>query len=449
MDEKHLINKFLEFEETNKLFDIKVRGFQVWAFVRFSVYFQLIEEEFKTGKPHNKQTRTSKFCNYIANSFTAFFLHNPIFFLKKKECIFFNHSRRFFFNNKWEEPYTDQFLLKMDKRDFYIFEAPSLEKHSKNVLVPHNRKYLDTINLICTVYARIFSKSNHFKKHEYEKLKTIEKLIFSTFNFQISISEIEYNFFYLKIYKKILRYIVKKIQPKVIYQVVYYNPINMLVNQIATELGIPTVEFQHGTMGHYHIAYNIKSTEQQDWLPKKIWFFNEFWKDSIRLPIKEEDKIIYGNPYLENVKQSYARKSVKDHSIKMILFISQGTIGDKLAALALDISKKLNNKIFKLIFKLHPSEYPDWRRRYPELSNSNIEVVDNNQTHLYEYFAKSDIQIGVYSTAIYEGLEFGLKTFILKAYGWQYMEELIRNHSVSLIEKSDDVLQTIISNKND
>lgn len=50
---------------------------------------------------------------------------------------------------------------------------------------------------------------------------------------------------------------------------------------------------------------------------------------------------------------------------------------------------------------------------YPDLEQSGIEVIDNYKTELYYLFAISTYQVGALSsTAIFEGLYFGLQTFI-------------------------------------
>lgn len=95
-----------------------------------------------------------------------------------------------------------------------------------------------------------------------------------------------------------------------------------------------------------------------------------------------------------------------------IIFVSQGTIGNKLSRLAVDLCERLKDGEYKIIYKLHPEEYMGWKTRYPWLAESKIQVIDSLEHNIYEYFAGCDIQIGVYSTAIYEGMGFGLKTYI-------------------------------------
>ena len=50
------------------------------------------------------------------------------------------------------------------------------------------------------------------------------------------------------------------------------------------------------------------------------------------------------------------------------------------------------------------------------------------------YFNIASYQVGVYSTALFEGLRYGLKTFIFKTYGHEQMEKIYKNGYATLVE---------------
>ena len=58
---------------------------------------------------------------------------------------------------------------------------------------------------------------------------------------------------------------------------------------------------------------------------------------------------------------------------------------------------------------------------------------------LYEIFARSRWQVGVYSTALYEGLYFGVASFILNTSGSEKMERLINLGHARLISSAKDI----------
>ena len=96
-----------------------------------------------------------------------------------------------------------------------------------------------------------------------------------------------------------------------------------------------------------------------------------------------------------------------------------------------------------MIYKLHPSEYADWKTRYPWLRESSVEVIDDPRRSIYELFAGTDAQVGVYSTALFEGLAFGLPTFIAKIPGWADMEILIQRNLATLVSNADELVNCL------
>ena len=65
---------------------------------------------------------------------------------------------------------------------------------------------------------------------------------------------------------------------------------------------------------------------------------------------------------------------------------------------------------------------------------------------LYELYPEVDYQIGVFSTAIYEGLGYGIKTFIYKINGWKNVYSLNQNQGVKFIKDYQELIEII--NKN-
>ena len=107
---------------------------------------------------------------------------------------------------------------------------------------------------------------------------------------------------------------------------------------------------------------------------------------------------------------------------------------------------KLSRKIktgYKIVYKLHPFEFDTWFEDYPWLAESNIEIVGLKGKNLYQLFAESEIQVGVYSTALFEGLSFGVRTFILDEKGIEYMQYLIENENATIVSNVQDFLKKL------
>ena len=63
--------------------------------------------------------------------------------------------------------------------------------------------------------------------------------------------------------------------------------------------------------------------------------------------------------------------------------------------------------------------------------NHNIKIRTN--INLHERLAISEYQAGVYSTSLYEGVEFNCKTILLDIPGIEYMEKFIKKYKPIII----------------
>ena len=96
-------------------------------------------------------------------------------------------------------------------------------------------------------------------------------------------------------------------------------------------------------------------------------------------------------------------------------------------------------------YKLHPSEYNIWKE-YPDLCRlaevANVEILDSD-VDLYSLFATSFYQIGVFSTAIYEGIGMGCKTVLLNLPGVEYMDDLVASSLAVLLTPGEKLSTTL------
>ena len=221
------------------------------------------------------------------------------------------------------------------------------------------------------------------------------------------------------------------------------------------------------------INYEIKEIE---YFPDKILSFGDYWQNSSYFPIDKENIISMGFPYFEENSKTYMKmaenkdvpeeekeekKEQENENQKQMLFISQGVIGKYLSKLAYETANSLNgddgtknNQNYNFIYKLHPGEYGTWKENYDYLTKAaqkyeNFNVIDESKPPLYELFAKSHYQIGAFSTAIYEGLAFNCKTFIIDVPGVEYLDDLIEKNIVKKVKNSEELIDYIIKDEND
>jgi hypothetical protein len=445
MNNKSIIYNFINFESENKLFNLEIRTIKFWSLIRNPIYELITNQNKVIELAHgwNKKPTLKKKISLKLKQLKNIWKFNPYFYKKQKDFIILNHYRKVKNNIFFNCLYTDLINNEFQKSSV-IIEEPYLEKHYKNM---DNQEilYTDMINFQLEFY-RFFTMFK-FSEEEKETFLQVLKKINESFKTNISrktflnlvVKRILTYKFYRKTYKKLLI----RIKPKIIIEVVSHLNSRFAINSVAKELGIPTVELQHGTMGKYHIAYNFKEISNISTFPDYVFTFGQFWKDTTSLPIKDENIKVVGWPYFEEkVKLNLKKeKIIKTH--KIILFISQGTIGKDLSLKAAELAKIIPNN-YKIIYKLHPGEYNKWSEEYPYLMNSRINVIDHNTYDMHHYFAQADVQVGVYSTAIFEGLAYYLPTYIFPFYGHEYLEELVEKKIVEIVLSAEKLLNLIM-----
>ena len=197
----------------------------------------------------------------------------------------------------------------------------------------------------------------------------------------------------------------------------------------AKKLKIKVVELQHGTFSKYHLGYSFPNTKNKTYFPDEFYVWNDYWKNIITLPISEKNIVIYPFKYLQNEKEKYLLNKKNKNSL---IIFGQGGITEKMA------EKIINNidyfKKYNMTFKLHPNEY-NMISRYPKLNQLkkiyNVKIVKD--IDLYKNLASFEFQAGVFSTVLYEGIEFNCKTILLDLPGIEYMSKFITKYNPKII----------------
>ncbi len=442
------IADFLQIEKKYDLYHQEIDGIQPWQFYRMGFWnYQICSDLLGLSENIVRQKKVELIHKKLIRAFKLLFMRNR---LKQADLLFLAHERRVRNGEYFECVYTDRLAKKYSSN--VVLERPYRKEHLRPVEV-RNIFYTDFIGIKEKVYYTFHSKC---KTGKYKNiLKQIERKYKDAL---VEISQIYQIYLdYQKAYERLAKIvleniimkreynkIIKKVSPKIIVEAVYYNSYCMVVNELAKQKGIPTVELQHGTMHSAHAAYQFPdgcgAIEQ---FPDYVYVFSEYWKKCAHLPIAEDHIIITGYPYFERQLNKYKTGCDKGDRIN-IIFVSQGTVGKELSRLAADLYDLLDKNRYHIIYKLHPGEYAEWKERNPWLLKNDIEVVDSLEHNIYEYFARCHIQVGVYSTAIYEGLGFGLTTYIYNIAHADTMVELCEQGYAAYVNNAEELYQDIV-----
>jgi hypothetical protein len=427
-------------ESEYDLFDRTVDGIRYWERIRNDVYDNICESvgvfgeaNFEPGDSWNDRFRGL----YLL--FRNAIVRNP-YLTNQHECLFYSHPRRKKLDDgTWWDLYTDPILEEVD------FDAASFEyDHELEHYTPartQGLRYTDLIEYSGTVYKKLSRYSLPDTEARY--LSEVEDKFESIFGIEVNVleavrSELVERRLLVPLYERLLA----RVKPKVVVIVVSYGKESFI--EACQNVGVPVVELQHGSISKYHCGYSFPPGRQKDTFPDYFLTFGPFWKNRLHFPIDEENVYDVGYPYLEWKSSELKRESCDklEKSDQSVLFISQGTIGGKLSKFAAKVADSIGED-HSLVYKLHPDEYSIWERKYPWLVDSEIEVHADDSTSLYELFSRVDALVGVYSTAVYEGLYFDLDTFVVNMDGKCYIQDLIDEGVVTSVSSPSDLISNL------
>ncbi|WP_138239569.1 hypothetical protein [Mariprofundus erugo] len=425
-----IFHEFRTLEDNLGLFNLKIKGVNVWDLVRFQVFEKIIREKgvfesrpvkvvkHEHGKSPKEKIRPIEWL-----------LKSPIF-QGRKDFYFFSAASSFRRNggdNKAWDIYFDHLIDSIGPESCLLIE--SLDTADSN---PHTKNVMYT-NLLDGVIRRFGCSLFRvkFSDFEVELLDGIDAEIQKMFcvraNFPSMVSSaISYHLTNLFFYKKLL--LIKS--PKAVFLISSYGREYLI--DACRQLSIPVIEIQHGVISPFHLGYSYPEGGKKVLFPDYFLTMGKYWEKSIRFPIDDVNIITLGAPYISSEMHG-VRKGKKN-----ILFVSQWSVGTKLSLFAMELSLRLG-KEYNLYYKLHPCEYDTWRDRYPYLEQANINVVQNDDVSLSELFSECAFQVGVYSTAVFQGIAMGCKTYLVNLPGVEHMNDLVKIGIVKLVDHPSQV----------
>lgn len=433
----NLLTQFEEFEQDNKLFNITVEEIPIWERIRNTVWNRI---RFKnTQNIQEDGTNLMNFFDRIHMMGKNTIFKNPYLSDRADVLIYGTGRRRLEPNGKYWDIYFDP--IYEGGLNNYVHLEPARQESNNCPKQTDKIRHTDLIGSGSKIPLKFGLKEPEIPDEVQDKLVEIMKRMSIRFNVKINLCSLVYNSLYLRkpkswLYDKLL----KIIDPKVFVIVCSYGKETLI--EVAKSLDIPVIELQHGIISEHHLGYSYKNATKK-MFPDYLLVWGDIWRESADIPLPNDRIISTGYPYLDKQKANYRSVS----STKQIIFLSQASVGDELSKLAVKLSQ-YDDIGYNIIYKLHPNEYKNWEDRYPRLSEADLRVIGENGPELYNLFAKSSIQVGVYSTALFEGIAFGLSTYVYKIAGWEYVKNLVSESSVQTFS-SDKELISLLQNVRD
>lgn len=405
--------EFSRFEEESRFFEFDIRGFQIWDFIRRSVYYSIIET--KNSFAFHKASGFGRYFRYFYEIllWLLFAAHDfwSSLFTNQYDILIVGYDRENKIDGKSVNIsfYPVINALKDKYRILYIDPTPLLRgsgsKYGCDII--KSRRYHIADRLALMFFC--------FNDKEKQILEHINNAIRVRFGIDINVTAIAKNIFAFEIirYKRYLR-LIRRYRPAVVCYADDGNQKGLITAAHRTH--IPSVDFQHGQTNPYDILYGYPTSVRNkkfESCSDYVFTFGEFWHRMYNMRI---EKRAVGFPYINIKKKEIAAERLPHHKNKEknIIIITDQYLREIYVDIALKLCAALSDHMF--FFKLRVDDFQDWQSRYPDNFGTipNLLVIDNHDLSLYEIFSVCSYAIGVTSTALYEGLTFGLTTFIWK-----------------------------------
>jgi len=432
-----ITDAFLDMELKLSLFDRTIDGVYFWERIRFGTHRRILEGMGAIRSPHEQAERTlwSRW-RQAFRSIGNIVARNPLL-CGRKDIMFFGHPRRKLgHDGKWWDIYCDPIIRDLQYTSvllegFYV--AGHLRPARTRVL-----RYLDAIYYASGLGRRLGIARPRINNWDRRLLHAVDREIQARFGVDAEVADTVARMLSdrrgtLRLYRSLLG----TVNPKLVILVVSYGKETLI--EACKELHIPVVELQHGVINRHHMGYSYPGERRKKRnFPDYLFLFGDYWANGVEFPIDRDRIVSVGYPYLESEMENYSTASKRDQ----LIFISQGTIGKQLSKFAVGLADRAD-VTSTVVYKLHPGEYSRWRKEYPWLSESKVRVIDSERVPLYRLLAESTAQVGVCSTALYEGLQFGLATFLVDLPGVEYMRQLLDSQYASLVASPDELAASL------
>ncbi|MEU4292988.1 hypothetical protein AB0E63_32600 [Kribbella sp. NPDC026596] len=188
----------------------------------------------------------------------------------------------------------------------------------------------------------------------------------------------------------------------------------------ARDLGIRVVELQHGAISPFHLGYSYPGRPVVPDQPDELWCFGSYWTVVAELPAGTSTAVA-GATFLPKPGPKDPRR---------VVFLSQGTIGAELLHVAESVAKE--HPDLEVLFRLHPSEHAS-----DYTIPAGVQLSTGGST--LDLLASATYQVGVSTTALFEGMALGCRTAVANLPGHEYLAPAIEKGHALLMSRPSEL----------
>jgi hypothetical protein len=447
-----ITNLINELEERFPVDHWIIDSVHIWPLVRFHLYFSFFDANFygKTVLPmplgNSPRTGTMGFldsyriavrillsvwkfsCAQVADSQKSLRAN------RRFDVLLLNYNTYMtLVNGSWYSRLCDPLVNHLPKREMSCLMLTAGYEYS----IPRFAKSM-FIQPYLTIYRIKGMLSRNLKCRRLEQLTELENHVRSSGLFPESFTLIEpvmRNLRQITAIAKYFKRILMKTKPRIVFVTCYYSTESMALILACHQMGIPSIDIQHGLQGDLHIAYgrwNRLPEKGYGLLPTIFWCWSELEASTIKRWSRDSagvhQPVVGGNLFLQRwvagedaIVKAYDKiiNELKKDSLDKIhiLYTLNGCTKNELQSMA-GIIKGLNNSGLRSCFwvRLHPvtiDQEPQVRKILSENGINNFELDNATGLPLYAVLRHMDIHITECSSVVIEAESFQVPSILV------------------------------------
>jgi hypothetical protein len=429
-----LVDELLEFELAHGLFETTAEGVHVWEWLRMPVTRVLATETGVTPETDSRVERMYRSYLRGLGDWLRYSVYRNPMFGPETDVLFFGHSRRKRWrDDEWWDIYTDPVSEQLDS-DSVTVEHPYRLEH-RTPAKTETLYYLDFVRHAPRILNALGVGTPSLSEQTRTELRDLEDAFKTGFGVTIDlIDRVRQTLLDRRVGRQFYGRVLDRLDPEIVVLVCSYGKETFV--ETCRERSVPVVELQHGIVHPQHTGYAYPGDRDKKTFPDYFFTFGEFWCDVVEYPVADERLVPVGYPYFDEAAAEFEDVVPDDK----ILVLSQPVAGERLARFAVELDEQPSLG-YDIVFKPHPKCGDRWAEEYPVLTDTTVDVVESGDKQLYELFAESRVQVGASSTALYEGLDFDLDTYVVDTPSVSAVKPLLSLDHVHLVEDAEEFLE--------
>lgn len=470
-----------EIEKRLPVSEWMVDGIYVWPLLRIALAFKLgdyfgalaLDESYKPKKNRNKYLSFAvqeiiPIGKYITSSINDYSKNADLG--SHKDIVFLSDGISYsFINNSWYENFCDPLIERFRLMDISSLLLSPLHKY----FIPRKTEsvFIQPYIGILLFKAKILSRFNKSLKIHLPYFNDMADYFINQ-NIPIKaipIKAIIENVLYIRGLVNYYRRLLKKITPYIAFQVSYYSPVGMAFNIACRELGIHSIDIQHGVAGSVHFSYghwlNVPDNGYE-LLPSIFWTWSDddalaimAWNNKVKhlhFPLTGGNLLLNKwllakDPSIEIYDRQVMEIKNDHHDLIHVLYTLHGV--EKFADLRHNLMT-IRNTAEKLFFwvRLHPCSLDQRdmiKRLLMENETYNINMDQATDLPIYALLRNLDVHITECSTTVIEAELFGVPSVVMsdtaKIY---YKDQLTSGWAVHISDIEECISAIQYQNKN-